>query len=114
MSVSKRLYVRYGLVVCPINTEEPAREKPRFSSSSLPSHPRFNGSADTVWFSSTAASIGSDGRTSRTNLTADHQPEAREETGLEVLVDHLTAFTTAREPAKGFGVVNFVFSSRSV
>jgi hypothetical protein len=79
-----------------------------------PSHPRFNGSADTVWFSSTAASIGSDGRTSRTNLTADHQPEAREETGLEVLVDHLTAFTTAREPAKGFGVVNFVFSSRSV
>jgi hypothetical protein len=47
-------------------------------------------------------------------LTADHQPEAREETGLEVVVDHLTAFTTAREPAKGFGVVNFVFSSRSV
>lgn len=40
--------------------------------------------------------------------------EAREETGLDVAVDHLIGLYHCPRTSEGFGVVNFVFSSRRI
>lgn len=40
--------------------------------------------------------------------------EAREETGLEVAIDHLIGLYHCPRTSEGFGVVNFVFSSRRI
>lgn len=40
--------------------------------------------------------------------------EAKEETGLDVAVDHLVGLYQCPQTSEGFGVVNFVFASRVV
>ena len=40
--------------------------------------------------------------------------EAKEETGLEVAVDHLVGLYHCPKTSEGFGVVNFVFACRAV